>query len=54
LEDQTADMATGITPPLLFNEEKNTRSVYNLLGMPVPPDKKKGIVIENGRKVAYQ
>lgn len=54
LEDQTADMATGITPPLLFNEEKNTRSVYNLLGMPVSPDKKKGIVIENGRKVAYQ
>ena len=54
LEDQTADMATGITPPLLFNEEKNTRSVYNLLGMPVSPNKKKGIVIENGRKVAYQ
>ncbi len=54
LEDQTADMATGITPPLLFNEEKKTRSVYNLLGMPVSPDKKKGIVIENGRKVAYQ
>ena len=54
LEDQTADMATGITPPLLFNEEKNTRSVYNLLGMPVSPDKKKGIVIENGRKVAYR
>lgn len=54
LEDQTADMATGITPPLLFNEEKNTRSVYNLLGMPVPPNKKKGIVIENGRKVAYR
>ncbi len=54
VEDQTEDMTTGIQPPLLIPVEKGSSAAYNLLGMPVPQGRKKGIVIENGRKIVYQ
>lgn len=53
VEDQTEDMATGIRTPQQFYEENTSRPAYNLQGMPVSSGRKKGIIIENGRKIAY-
>ncbi|MBO7118929.1 MAG: chitobiase/beta-hexosaminidase C-terminal domain-containing protein [Bacteroidaceae bacterium] len=53
VEDQTADMATGIEDPQAFTPEKTSLPAYNLQGMPVSKGQKKGIVIEDGRKVLY-
>lgn len=54
VEDQTKDFETGIGsyPDFLPMENCQTTS-YNLQGLPVFSGNKKGIVIENGRKVAY-
>ncbi|MBO7138734.1 MAG: chitobiase/beta-hexosaminidase C-terminal domain-containing protein [Bacteroidaceae bacterium] len=58
VEDQTTDIETGIS--LSKDEEKKENlpgrlcnGSYNLQGQPVLPGKKKGIIIENGRKVVY-
>ena len=53
IEDQTADYVTGIDSPLQTSPKVDSHNTFNLQGLPVPPNKKKGIVIENGRKVAY-
>lgn len=53
VEDQTEDMATGIESPQAFTPEKVSHPAYNLQGMPVSKGQKKGIVIEDGRKVLY-
>ena len=58
VEDKTTDIETGIR---LSKDEENMENLsgrlgegsYNLQGQPVLPGKKKGIIIENGRKVAY-
>ena len=53
VEDQTADIETRINLPLQTSSKANLHSPINLQGIPVPQGKKKGFIIENGRKVAY-
>ena len=53
VEDQTADLATGIGSPLQTSPMEGLPRAYNLDGTPVSSREKKGIVIENGRKVMY-
>ena len=53
VEDQTADLATGIGSPLQTSPMEGLRRAYKLDGTPVSSREKKGIVIENGRKVMY-
>ena len=53
VEDRTEDIETGIKCPYRISTEEGFLPAYNLQGLPVPQSRKKGIVIENGRKVAY-
>lgn len=52
VEDQTPDMETSISTPLQISPKEGSRP-YTLQGIPVPQGRKKGIVIEDGRKVLY-
>ena len=54
IEDQTDDMATGIEELGNFTPSPFNNSAFNLQGMSVPQGKKKGIIIENGRKTLYK
>jgi alpha-amylase len=54
LEDKTEDVTTGISKPESLIHPSSTRSAYNLQGIPVSPNNKKGIIIENGRKIIYK
>ena len=53
VEDQTADMATGLEETHSFSPLVETEGAFNLQGIPVSPSQKKGIVIENGKKILY-
>ena len=53
VEDQTADMATGIESPTEVFPQEGLKGAFNLQGIPVSPSQKKGIVIENGKKILY-
>jgi alpha-amylase len=52
--DQTKDFQTSIISPRVSCVGNGLRPAFNMQGMPVSPNNKKGIVIENGRKVAYK
>ena len=54
VEDQTADVATGIGTVLQISPMENIRPAFNLQGMPVSSQNKKGIIIENGKKLLYR
>lgn len=54
LEDKTEDISTGITKPESSIQLSYPQSTYNLQGISVSPNNKRGIIIENGRKVAYK
>jgi len=53
VEDQTEEIATGIERPRQTYQMGSHHNAFNLQGLPVSPIQKKGIVIENGKKVAY-
>lgn len=54
VENQTEQVATGISSPLLPAPRPAFSATYNLQGQPISPSQKHGIVIENGRKVSYR
>ena len=51
VEDRTTEIETSIEVPYTIPSQIKSKAVYNLQGLLVPPDKKKGVIIENGRKV---
>lgn len=53
MDDQTEFYTTGVEELHPTSPMKNQHSAYNLQGIPVQQGQKKGIIIENGRKVAY-
>lgn len=53
VSDVTEEVETGITPLQASQKESFITQPFNLQGIPVPANRKKGLVIEGGRKVAY-
>ncbi len=53
VEDQTADIVTGVETIRDVENKKIRKGLFDLSGRKLSTHKKKGIVIENGRKVAY-
>ena len=53
VEDHTKDMETGIETVSPLPTKGEPEGAFNLQGLPVPAGKKKGIVIENGKKKLY-
>ena len=52
VEDRSEEYATGINCPLQVTAEESPKA-FNLQGMPVPTNNKKGVVIQGGKKVLY-
>lgn len=53
VENYTEDMQTGIVVPFQAAPKESFHQAFNLLGQSVSKSHKKGIIIEDGRKVAY-
>ncbi len=53
VEDQTADIVTGVETIRDVENKKIRKGLFDLNGRKLSTHKKKGIVIENGRKVTY-
>ena len=53
VEDQTEEIATGIDRPTEVSHRGGLDGAFNLQGFPVLPNQKKGIIIEDGKKVLY-
>jgi len=53
VSDVTEEVETGIVPLQSAQNESFLSQPFNLQGMPVLANRKKGIVIEDGKKVAY-
>ena len=54
VEDQTKDIMTGINGPKEVSPRGGLEGVFNLQGIPVFKGKKKGLVVENGKKTLYK
>ena len=54
VEDCTTDIETSINSLQQTCPRSNPRAIYNLQGQQVPLGRKQGIIIDNGRKIAFK